>query len=389
MSGRLDFDVAILGAGLAGLSLAVRLAEPRFAGLRVLVVEPRTHHARDRTWSFWSTHPHPFQAAVACSWSRWAVTTEARQVVRAAPGYSYDSIPADCLYDLALARLAAAPHVTLRLGVHATALEEDDAVVVRAGGRAWRCEMVFDTRPVTGIRRRGLMQIFGGMEIETSESVFDPNVAVLMDFRTAQAGGAHFTYVLPSSPTRALVEDTWLAPPSFQPPDHRLAVQDHLRRRFGVERFKILFCEQGALPMDPGFEPQSGRRLLAFGVAGGAMRPSTGYAFNAIQAHCDAAATALAAGSLPLAAPARPAMARMMDHVLLDMLSRQPELAPRLFSRLFERCSPAALIRFLNDCARPADFMAVAAAVPFRPTMLAALKLAAERMQWSNTVVPG
>lgn len=39
---RPDYDIAILGGGLAGLSLAVRLAEPRFRHLRVLVAEPRT-----------------------------------------------------------------------------------------------------------------------------------------------------------------------------------------------------------------------------------------------------------------------------------------------------------------------------------------------------------
>ena len=54
------YDVAIIGAGLAGLSLAARLAEPPFAGLRVLVLEPRTLYRRDRTWSYWSMQPHPF-----------------------------------------------------------------------------------------------------------------------------------------------------------------------------------------------------------------------------------------------------------------------------------------------------------------------------------------
>ncbi len=389
MTGRLDYDVAILGGGLAGLSLAVRLAEPRFAGLRVLVVESRTQYTRDRTWSFWSVQPHPFQEAVACSWKRWAVTTDDRHVVRAAPGIAYDSIPADRLYKMALLRLRAAPQVTLHLGAEATAWEDDDAVFVQAGVETWRCGVAFDTRPIAGVRRQGLTQIFGGMEIETSENVFDPGVAVLMDFRTPQASGAHFTYMLPSTPTRALVEDTWFAPSGLQPPDHRVAVRSYLRSHYGVDTFTVLFSEQGALPMDPAFQPGRGRRLLRFGVAGGAMRPSTGYAFNAIQAQCDAMANALAAGNMPIAVPARPAMVRMMDHVLVDLVSRQPDLAPHIFSRLFDRCPPGALIRFLNDVARPADFVAVAAAIPFRPTILAAMRLAAEKIEWPKTAVPG
>ncbi len=389
MNRRLDYDVAILGAGLAGLSLAVRLAEPRFAGLRVLVVEPRSRYWRDRTWSFWSLRPHPFQEAVACAWNNWSVRTEDRNVVRSAIGLTYESIPADRLYDMALRQIQAAAHITLKLGAGASAWEDGDKVLVRSCGQTWHCGVAFDTRPVKGVRRQGLMQIFGGMEIETAEDAFDPDVAVLMDFRNAQANGAHFTYLLPSTPRRALVEDTWFAPPGFMPPDHHQAVRDHLRSRYGVGTFKVLFSEQGALPMDPAFQPRAARRLLPFGVAGGAMRPSTGYAFNAIQAQCDAVADVLAAGNLPPVPPARPSMVRMMDHVLLDLLRREPELAPRIFSQLFDRCPPGALIRFLNDVARPADFAAVAAAIPFRPTILAAARLAAEKIEWSKAAVPG
>jgi lycopene beta-cyclase len=129
--------------------------------------------------------------------------------------------------------------------------------------------------------------------------------------------------------------------------------------------------------------------LLPFGTAGGATRPSTGYAFVAIQAQCDAAAAALAAGRVPLAPPARPAMVRMMDHVLLDLLAQRPDLAPRVFSALFARCEPGALVRFLNDLATPADFVSVAAAIPFLPTMGAALRLAAGRVPWPQLAVAG
>ena len=50
----IDTDVAILGGGCAGLSLAVRLAG---TGLRVTVVEPRLEYEDDRVWSFFRTRP--------------------------------------------------------------------------------------------------------------------------------------------------------------------------------------------------------------------------------------------------------------------------------------------------------------------------------------------
>jgi lycopene beta-cyclase len=389
MTARHDYDVAILGAGLAGLSLAARLAAPGFAGLRVLVVEPRRTYIRDRTWSYWALQAHPFQAAVAASWSRWAVATADAQVVCTAAGLRYETIPSDAFYRCALDMLRAAPQIELRLGVAATAVEEAGAVRVSFGAQMVRAAMAFDTRPPKGVRQHGLVQIFGGMEIETEAPVFDADTAMLMDFRCAQAGAAHFTYVLPTSSRHALVEDTWFAPLDLDPPDHGTAIRNYMRSHHGVERFATHFEEHGALPMDPVFQPRPGQRLLPLGVAGGATRPSTGYAFHAIQSRCDQIARDLSAGRWPGPARARPGLVRLMDHVLLDLLARQPELAPRIFAALFARCDPAALVRFLNESARPADFVAVAAAIPFLPTVTATLRLAMRYREWPSSIPAG
>lgn len=389
MNAQGDYDIAILGAGLAGLSLAARLACPRFAHLRILLVEPRIAYRRDRTWSFWNLRPHPFQDAVTASWHAWAVATDDRHVVRTVPGLQYETIPADAFYHLALGRLRAAPNITMHSGMTAAATEDDEGVQIRFGQRIVRAAIAFDTRPPSIARRHGLTQVFQGLEVETRDPVFDPATAMLMDFRGAQSGAAHFTYVLPFTARRALVEDTWFAPPGFQPPDHRGLIRDYLRNRHGVDDFAVLFEERGALPMDPVFQPRNGKRLVAFGSAGGATRPSTGYAFNAIQAQCDAVIADLAEGRLPRAARPRPRMVRMMDTVLLELLRRQPDIASHVFGSLFDSCSPLALVRFLNDAALPSDFVAVAAAIPFLPTVGSALRLAAERMEWSSQIIAG
>jgi lycopene beta-cyclase len=389
MSAPAAYDIAIIGAGLAGLSLAARLAEPAFAGLRVLVLEPRTQYRRDRTWSYWSMQPHPFQAAVASSWDRWSIVAADRTVTRGAPGLRYESIPSDRLYRIALDRIRAAPHITLRQGVTAYAEEDANGVQLRFGGQTARARSGFDTRPPPCLSAHGLTQRFAGWEIETQDDVFDASTVTLMDFRCAQPGAAHFTYVLPSTPRRALVEDTWFAPPGFQPPDHRTAIRDHLRVRYGVTAFDTLFEERGALPMNPIFRPAHGKYLLPLGTAGGGTRPSTGYAFNAIQAQCDTIAADLLAGRAPRPVPPRPGLVRFMDRVLLDMLDKQPELAAPLFASLFERCEPRRLVRFLNDRAGLADLAAVCLAMPILTTTAASLHLLSRRTPWPQPAIAG
>ena len=386
------FDVAILGAGLAGLSLAVRLASPRFGRLRVLIVEARTHYRRDRTWSYWSGSPHPFAAAVGRKWSRWAVSAPGELASRCAAGLAYESIQSDVLYRQALDQIARAPHIEMHLGVRADVTADPDGVLVRLPGGAMRAGVAFDTRPAAGIGSHGLTQVFGGQEVETANAIFDPGVATLMDFDVEQGfagnGAAHFTYVLPTSPTTALVEDTWFAPPGFRPPDHRAAICAYLGRH-KAGNYSVQFEEAGALPMDPVYQPAVSTRLIPLGTAGGATRPSTGYAFAAIQARCDAIIADIERGRLPSATPPRPALTRFMDHVLLDLLEHRPALAPRIFAALFAGCPPARLVRFLSDQARPADFAAVAAAIPFWPTVAAAGRMAVGQVTWPRPAPAG
>lgn len=354
-----DYDIAILGGGLAGLSLAVRFAEPRFRHLRVLVVEPRTLYRRDKTWCSWRLGPHPFEAAVTQRWSRWLVAGPGGGVERSAPGMPYECIPADRFYDLALARIAHAPNVELRQGIEAAPVEDEDGVCLGLPGRE-RSQFAFDSRPPPNLGQHGLAQRFVGREVEVGRPIFDPGCATLMDLEPAREG-VHFTYVLPTSRTRALIEDTWFARPGATLPSHSDALEGWLHAHHAGGH-RILFEEKGCLPMDPRFQPARGRRLVPLGAAAGAHRPATGYAFGTIQTQCDTIrdriARGLANGWMPPVGR-RPAVVRGMDCALLMLLTRWPAIAPRLFPALFAHCPAHRLVRFLADRPDAGDLAAV------------------------------
>ena len=73
-----EYDLVIIGAGLAGLSLACwlfQLAEEGQKTLpRVCFLEPRTSYSNDRTWCFWDLEPHPFRDLITHRWFRWQVS---------------------------------------------------------------------------------------------------------------------------------------------------------------------------------------------------------------------------------------------------------------------------------------------------------------------------
>ena len=371
-----DFDVAILGGGLAGLSLATRLVDS--PGCRTVVVEPRTDYPRDRTWSYWRLVDHPFQPAIAKRWNRWEVLRRTKDgkvstTVRTSNDLPYEMIPADRLYALATRTLTGAPGIELRQGCRVLSVDErPDRVVVETTAGKIEASYVFDSRPPAPTCG-DTVQRFLGQEVVTERPVFDPGCVTLMDFAVPQCPGCvHFLYVLPTSPTEALVEDTWLAPAEAELPDHRRSIRTYLAERFGVSSFAVTFEEEGAIPMSPRLQaaPRAGR-LVSIGTAGGAVKPSSGYAFLGIQRMTASFAADLAAGRPPAPFQPRGGIARWMDAVFLDALQRVPEEAPTIFENLFARCNPDALIRFLNDVGRPADVARVIAAMP-KFTMIAA-----------------
>jgi lycopene beta-cyclase len=56
-----------------------------------------------------------------------------------------------------------------------------------------------------------------------------------------------------------------------------------------------------------------------------------------------------------------------MDTVFLNVVRRQPELAPQLFMALFSGVASQRVIRFLGESGRLSDYAAMVWALPHRP----------------------
>ncbi len=380
MSGR-DAEIAIVGAGAAGLSLAWQLVERGLHGRRVILLEPRTRYERDRTFCFWNDQPHPFVELASHRWPRWRVRGEGEWIVRSAPGLAYHHLPADAFYERVLARLEETPGVELRLGVRVEALQESvGGVVVDTDSRDLRAGAVFDSRPIRGPVSPDdvtLLQHFEGWQIRCDHDVFDPTMATLMDFAVSQEHGIHFVYVLPYGPREALVEATWFAAETVDDDTYRRFLERYLRAELRLEAWEIVHRERGVIPMTTAAAPvRVGRRVYRIGLAGGMAKPSTGYAFQSIQRFSREMAARLDREELPEPPAPRGWRARTLDRIFLSYLERYPSRGPSIFADLFGRVEPELLIRFLGDRASAADCLRVMRALPFAPLTAETLRAA-------------
>jgi len=382
----------ILGAGCAGLSLAWNLVE-RGVKHPILLVDRRERFENDRTWCFWDVEPTPFSNLATHAWTRWMVHDGRREKVVDCPEYPYLRIRSADVYRRVLDRLAGVPGVDLALGRSILGVDESrEGVKVATTIGDFSGLRAFDSsgRPpgsvVRGLRPE-LLQHFFGRTIRVSRPVFDPSCPTLMDFRTSQKDGPHFVYLLPLSETEALVENTYLFPFAISVARHRAEIADYLAKRYGVapKDCTLIEEESGAIPMTMALPTASGggSRIIPIGLAGGAARPSSGYAFLRIQRQTAALAAQVASGSRfepgqalrPLGSPKY----RFFDAIFLRTLADRPDLAPSIFSRMFERAAPASVVRFLGERSTALDDLKIVAALPKLPFVASAIRSATSR----------
>jgi len=366
-------DLLILGGGLAGLALAERLAHSG-AGGRVRILEPRTHYTDDRSWAFWTPSESHWAAIATRTWERWRCSVRGgASLVASAAGWRYAFLRSSTIYDAALRAIAAAPRITLEQGVRAGAIKASaDGVEVTTSAGTIVARQVIDTRPPHNARFAAsrMFQCFAGRELALEAEIDDREVELMTDMR-ADAYGFVFSYVLPISPTRVLVEATRF---STRPlgADVLATDLDTLVAARGWARVPVLRTEQAVLPMGlPASRDEALAGLVLAGTPAGALRAASGYGFLRIQAWAERCAAALARDGRTVGHPNEPRLRQWMDELFLRVLTADPTRAPEFFLRLAGIVPSAAFVRFLSDQASVADIARIVTALPPWPFLRA------------------
>lgn len=382
-----DYDLVIVGAGAAGLSLAHRVTginERRARPLRSALVEPppgpRT--PPPRTWCFWEPDGGPWDHLLTARWDELSVIGP--------DGTEHRSPAAPYVYKM-LRSADMEAHVRdredrhrddIRLTVESVADGPDHATITgrTPQGRTVHltARWVFDSRPVAPSEHghTRLLQHFRGWFVRARPETFDPGSAVLMDLRPPQPRhGVAFGYVLPLSDREALVEYTEFGRQALSTQEYERALTDYCALT-GLGEVEVLTSEQGAIPMtDAPFPPRAGHRIFRIGTAGGATRPSTGYTFSGVCRQTAAVARALERGGVPV--PPLPHRPRhlAMDAVMLRALDRGRVRGDDFFTRLFTANRLADVLAFLEGGGHPGREVLMGLSTPVVAMSRTALEL--------------
>ncbi|MDX2285914.1 MAG: lycopene cyclase family protein [Bacteroidia bacterium] len=371
-----DYDFLIAGGGCAGLSLAWRLSQSSLRNRRILILDEAPDAVPDKTWCYWSTGPSLFPAVPEYVWDRMEVCSPRGRYAGALHPYRYRQIRSQDWYRELHAQLRRNPRIrieTARVQAWEDHPEHCTAYTDRGSASArWAFSSLPPAQLPPHPQPIDLLQHFTGWVVETDEPVFDPATARLMDFRTPQPDAVCFVYVLPYSPTQALVEHTVFSPACWPDAAYREALEGYLREVLGIRSFRILSTEQGAIPMtNRRFPRQTGHRLVHTGTAGGCTKATTGYTFLNIQRDSAAMVQSLERSGHPLPQAMSGLRFRFYDQLLLHLMHRSGGSVWEIFDRLFRRNRGPQILRFLDEGSTLPQELAMMVRLPWMPFLQA------------------
>lgn len=275
-----QYDYILVGAGLANGLIAMAILQRR-PDARIVVIDRDDRPAGNHTWCFHTRDiPESMTSVVAPliwrEWPRYEVRFPSRSRTLEEP---YACVTSETFSQELLSTLARARHSHFVGGSEVRTL--GDHHVELMNGEHLTGTAVIDGRGpgMAPVDAPSGFQKFLGIEIEL-EAPHQLECPIVMDATVRQIDGFRFLYVLPFSPTRILVEETYFSqsPKLFIETTRQRLLAEIAQRRWRIA--EALREEVGVLPMPYGGSTEvSPNHAVQVGYAGGWFHPATGYSF--------------------------------------------------------------------------------------------------------------
>ncbi|MGB1525596.1 MAG: lycopene cyclase family protein [Candidatus Poseidoniaceae archaeon] len=338
----------ILGDGIAAMMLASRSGE--LPEHEMSIVSPKgAPMSKDHMLGFWNMNGLEMAVESSrASWSKWAIITNTGKSVMHSDKHAY--------------------HIMHKANYiqncRDKATQEGVEFIEEKSMTTTESSQTFDSRPPRA-SENAMLQHFLGQEVEVDKPVFDSSTAILMDFRVDQSEGMHFIYLLPYSPTQALVESTLFSTTVLDREYYVNTINDYLADHYGASVHNIIHEEQGVIPM--GTLSPHDENIPGLGANAGAIRPASGYTFVFIHQQIQRAIESSKQGKPLRFKRPHKAIDVWMDAVLLTVLRNWPQQGPKLFGRMASSLSGDEFVRFMSGQANWRLRLKVIMAMPKLP----------------------
>ena len=340
----MTYDIAIIGAGCAGLSLAYQLSKVENLNKKIIILDNKSEFKKDRTWSFWKTNHHDFEDCLEKQWFKFNIKYNEQFKSFNNFKYPYQTIDSLKFYKKIQNNLK--DNFYIKLDTNITEIKKTSKFYqIETNNGNIETKLVFDSR-VPKLEQGNLYQHFYGLEIETKDLSFNNDELTLMDFDCEQKNGIHFFYILPFNNRRALIETTWLSNlEDLKKQNYVDELKEYIENNLKLKNYNIIREEIGAIPM---FRTLNKKDNCYFniGLRGNINRMSTGYAFPYIQKHSTIIAKAIENLSSDRVISMK---YEFLDRLFIKVLQNNMKIMPNIFFKMFDENYQNQIIRFLSS----------------------------------------
>ncbi|MEM1124399.1 MAG: lycopene cyclase family protein, partial [Bacteroidota bacterium] len=335
------YDFAIIGAGAAGLHLAhAMVADDWFANKSILILEKDAKDVDDRTWSFWEKGVGKWDHLLAKSWKKGLFNTSKKSVKLDLAPYQYKTLPSINFYKYGKEVLAEAQNVTWIKEEVQKVTTAEGQVIIEGKVASYAARQVFDSRIDVNFDKAKdsyyrVLQHFKGWVIETKKPVFDTDTFVMMDYQVKWKNSTSFTYVLPITPHKAMIEFTLFNLEFIESEEYDELLKKYIKEILQIEEYTIEKVEYGVIPMSNyPFHRANRQAITKIGTAGSWVKPSSGYAFKNIEKMAGKVVANIKRGKAPDTKLLNPRF-RAYDTLYLGVLSKYNDWGEQLFADMY------------------------------------------------------
>ena len=349
----MQFDYGIIGAGAAGLQLALALSNDEyFKKKRILILDKAAKNKNDKTWCFWEEGKGQWDDIVSNKWEKCLFADKKGVIKLALKPLCYKKIRSLDFYTYAKAHLNKKNNFTFVIDEVKNLITDENGVSIIANKNEYNVKHCFDSRVDNAFYSNNphpnLQQHFIGWVIDFKKPVLDETAFTIMDYRASHNGSTSFMYVLPLDKQKALVEFTGFTKTVFDKKVYATAIANYIKQHISDNAYAIIEKEGGIIPMSTyPFEKINTKWLTKIGTAGGWVRPSSGYSFKNCERYVAKIIKNLKRGKMPSKDFVNKKH-RLFDAVLLEILATDNSYGLTIFSNLYRKNKLPKLLKFID-----------------------------------------
>ncbi|MEO9501526.1 lycopene cyclase family protein [Nonlabens ulvanivorans] len=346
------FDIAIIGLGCAGSHIALELLQ-QCPDIKLVVIDnaPTVLHKK---WSYWEKDSGKWDHMTLKKWN-YGLFKSAQGIIELDMNpYVYKTINSVDFIAFAKAKLQQSNHSSfINSTVTSIDKKNEELQIINHTNGIIHAKVILDSRIDNQFfkdqKAITLQQHFKGWTIETTDDHFNPECFTMMDYSLRDRGTTSFTYILPYSTKKALIEFTYFSPDLVMDTTYEEYLKRYINEQLNIKEYKIVEIEKGIIPMTTyNFDRHHSQNIYKIGTAGGWVKPSTGYSFKMTEKK---AATLVRnyLNGLPLLTDLFTKRFSIYDSSMLSVLHDFNDDGPAFFHRLYDNNNIQRLFKFLDE----------------------------------------